>query len=319
MNKVVVCLSSRKMRASSFNAGQLLTLAVFAIAAALGVQAVQAASQERADMVESVTLGPGVVAGLTDCTIYLMEPGGGIAAVAIATGKPRWRTIAASQPLLVHKRRLVASSEPADQHSLTIVTLDSGSGARVNSGRLALPEDVRASTGDSPGSSFSIRAEPSPQGVLIIWKSVRRVLSGRVTAAGPPPPTIKEGAALFDSASGRITQTVPLPTPAPAAAHEGERAGNYLIQFQPSVTNPANSTTIKRWNGADHTALATVEIPVGSNALAISADGRFARGIIGQTAGKQGVIDYRWRIYSLDDGALAATCSSGPHGAVSGE
>jgi hypothetical protein len=261
---------------------------------------VWANSQGGPETAEGITLKPGIVVGLTNRTVYLMDPGGGIDAVAITNGIPRWLAKAASVPLLLYDRYLIASAETTHPHSLTVTTLDSAIGAFVNSGSLALPEEIRASIDDEPGSSFTVSAEPSPKGVLVSWKYVHRVLSGRLAPEGSSTPSIREGTALFDPSSGEIRPFVAAESP--PAVEDLQRTGDYLVRLQPSNTSSATSTIVKRWRGLDHVALPAVEIPGALDAVAVSADGRFARVIVGRVPTEQGLIDYQWRIYSLAEG-----------------
>jgi len=260
-----------------------------------------AAAGSNSEMVESAALGREVVVSWTENVVYLMDPGGGIDAIAVDTGKTCWHTTEASQPLLQYDTRLVALAEPTDSHSLTIVALDSANGALASSGRLALPEDVRAEIDDRLGTSFRIDAQQTSAGVRIDWRYVHRVLRGRRNPEGSPSPLIREGSALFNPAAREIKST--MKRESATGADDLERAGSYLIRLQPSEASP-NSTMVKRWSGANRKPLPVVEIPGAPNSLAISADGEFARVIIGQRI-ELGVVYYLWRTYSLTDGRPA--------------
>ncbi|MFO0967815.1 MAG: hypothetical protein U0793_19815 [Gemmataceae bacterium] len=74
---------------------------------------------------------PGGIADLSGKTGFLVNPGGGIDAVDLETGKVLWHSDAASYPLVIHDDRLYAQ-EKTDVNPLRVVALNiAAKGKRV--------------------------------------------------------------------------------------------------------------------------------------------------------------------------------------------
>ncbi|MEO1576020.1 MAG: hypothetical protein AAFU65_13830, partial [Pseudomonadota bacterium] len=85
----------------------------------------------------AVELRSGVL--VSDEAVFLMQPGGGIESVAIASGDSLWTTDAADLPVAVHGDAVVARRETATPGQLSMVTLSAAGGDVVAQSAVALP------------------------------------------------------------------------------------------------------------------------------------------------------------------------------------
>jgi hypothetical protein len=109
---------------------------------------------------------------------------GGIVAIALDVGAPRWQTTHASAPLIVVGERLVASQlDPGAPATLRIVVLDAAFGGQplLVSEPVALPTWVTASGHGQDGLALDARVQGDD---LVVWWEARARYRG---GAAPPP------------------------------------------------------------------------------------------------------------------------------------
>lgn len=159
---------------------------------------------------DSAALLEGVVLSPRHGLAYVMRPGGGLAAVNLASGKVQWRSDKAARPLALVGDRLIAQAESQGGRALHLVALDARSGAARDSVRIPLPEGVVASVVDTPASSFRVRADTAASDLVVSWESTGLVAQGYLPAEeeGQAPggePTFIAGQTVLDLASPSLT------------------------------------------------------------------------------------------------------------------
>jgi hypothetical protein len=107
-------------------------------------------------------LGNAALVDLGRGVVYVGLPSHGVEALDLGTGSSLWRTDAASLPLSLGPRGLLARGEEKQPGPrLPLVVLDvAGGGRRVFAATLALPGRVHAAVGDARGRSFRAEAWP---------------------------------------------------------------------------------------------------------------------------------------------------------------
>lgn len=149
--------------------------------------ALTAAAQERIELREGILVHP------KDDVAYAMMPDGGIAAVDLATGVPRWTTQKAAKPLLLVGNRLLCQIQPAtiqQRDDLLLAALDvSDRGAVVAQTALDLPDEVVTAVTETPFGHFFIDARSvGTDSAKVAW---RFAASGK---RGTPPRREEEAA-----------------------------------------------------------------------------------------------------------------------------
>lgn len=123
---------------------------------------------------DSAALTDGVVVSPRHGFAYVMRPGGGLAAVNLASGKVQWRSDKGAKPLALVGDRLIAQAE--NRYALELVVIDARSGASRESVRIPMPAGVKATVVDTAAGSFRVRAVSTDSELRVNWES---------TAAGP--------------------------------------------------------------------------------------------------------------------------------------
>lgn len=146
-----------------------------------------AAAQERIELREGILVHP------SDDVAYVMTPDGGVAAVDLATGVPRWTTQRAAKPLLLVGNRLLCQVQPAtiaERDDLLLTALDvSYRGKVIARGALDLPDEVVTAVTETPFGHFFIDARKvGSESAKVSWQFA---LSGK---RGTPPRLEEEAA-----------------------------------------------------------------------------------------------------------------------------
>lgn len=183
---------------------------LFAILLMPGTSLGASRSMRPADPDDSAALLEGVVLSPRHGFAYVMRPGGGLAAVSLASGKVQWRSDRAAKPIALVGDRLIAQAESQGGNALHLVALDARSGAARDSVRIPLPQGVVASVVDTPAGSFRVRAESVASDLVVSWESTGMVAQGYLPAEeeGQAPggePTFIAGQAVLDLASPSLT------------------------------------------------------------------------------------------------------------------
>jgi photosystem II stability/assembly factor-like uncharacterized protein len=128
---------------------------------------------------ESYQLRPGVVVDLSGDRVYLMNPDGGIDAVAIASGERIWHSDAAAMPLGVVDDLLVSRAEYTGEGSnMNIVALAPENGEATVTAALALPADVKPTINETAEAEFIARLRPADDAALISWQFIENADQG---------------------------------------------------------------------------------------------------------------------------------------------
>ena len=145
-------------------------LAVFGLALAALAAPAFAEADPVADS-SSFLLYEGVLVTPAQGAVYLMQPGGGLAAVGL-DGSERWSSEEAARPLAIVGDRLIAQADADGAFALVGLELESGSLA----GRadVALPQGVFARIDDDLRGTFNASVSPVEGDLVVSWKSIER-------------------------------------------------------------------------------------------------------------------------------------------------
>lgn len=172
-----------------------------------------------------VGLRDGVVVDTARSVAYVMHPQGGIQALNLRNGNVLWHSREAERPLAVAGNRLVAQALPKNGE-LRIVALDVRGGALTATAGHPMPEGVQAGVAESLQQAFHLTAMPSEDGVVLTWEVEE--LSGlpkrRDQRLGSPERieaesrASRQGTALFDPSTGRLSKVAARQMARPAVA-----------------------------------------------------------------------------------------------------
>ncbi len=147
----------------------------------------------------AVTLRSGVL--VSDDAAYLMQPGGGVEAVTLGSGKSIWSTKAADRPVAAQGGAVVAQREAKVPGQLTMVTLDAARGEAMNESVVVLPKGVTASVDDRLDSQFAIAGDAARSDRLV-WRYETRKAQGVMSEDGAAP-VLREAGVLALSTDRR--------------------------------------------------------------------------------------------------------------------
>lgn len=274
----------------------------------------------------AASLAPGVVITPDRSTVVMMEPGGGIAALAADSGQAQWSSDAGDRPLLAVDGRVLAQTETFDLGRLELAVLALADGSVEAAFGVEIDPAVRARVGDGLGERFGIAAVSAAGQGFVTWEHVARRIQGI-----PPPPgqgleSMRNGALSVDLAAGTAIVVDPGDVPAvgPGTSPVGFQqlvAGERLL-LEPvrsgavwaavaARSGPAGTTTLvlQRWDPAANRPLAEVELWTGQplHVWSTVADDVVliaARTHLGQWQ------EYTWSAYSLASGAAAGEVRS---------
>ena len=261
-------------------------------------------------------LRPGVIVDTGEREAYLMNPHGGIEAIALTSGKVLWSTTAAAKPLFLLNRRLLAQGESGG-HVMPIAMLDTKRDGQVTfKTSLPLPAGVTPSIDQGLGSSFFTRARIDDGIATIRWSFTETSVTG-IFQPGPPAERRQDGGFRINLRTGRVEaltaklvkeQTGPLDQSLPTRLRAVEktlqtrprRAGEFFFATQ---SQAVGRIVLKRWRADNGEELADVALPKGTIATSPSADGLMVAAIRPAGADAVGRQNYLWSIYSLDSGS----------------
>lgn len=200
----------------------------------------------------------GVLIDRDHAQIVLMRPQGGIAAIDVLSGKPRWVNEHADMPMAMAKPHVLALAEPAKRGLLHYAVIDMESGALSSQKYVAISQPARALVSDRLGEQFQIKADANQ----LNWSYHHTHVSGALLAddSGPSrdgeaPKQAKEnvsavslaGSFTFDSADAKLVPVaaskaavrekpvaVEIGQPLPGAARRFRSAGGeHVLVSQP--------------------------------------------------------------------------------------
>jgi hypothetical protein len=264
---------------------------------------------------DAADLHPGVVVDESRGVAYLMNPDGGVDAVALDSGDLLWSSEQAARPLTVAGDRLIAQGPPTvSRGTLGLVVLDTTDGTRRQDLQLGLPANVRATVDGALGVEFEawgsvVNGEP-----YVLWEETRRYTKGIAPEPGEPMEEKLEGAGRLDLAAGNaiavdpadVERQPPLPSAAEQAARQWRAAGELASvprlagDTLAAVRTVGQRILLARWSpqGAP---LPEVELFSGPFLHQIrSADGRHLAVVERVAPGEWE--EYGWTLFSLETG-----------------
>ncbi|HET8774111.1 MAG TPA: hypothetical protein VFP80_09985 [Thermoanaerobaculia bacterium] len=184
-----------------------------------------AATPERIELREGILVHP------KDDVAFVMTPEGGVAAVDLATGVPRWTTQKAAKPLLLVGNRLLCQVQPAtaaQRDDLLLAVLDVGyRGKVIARAALDLPDEIVTAVTETPFGHFVLDARSAgTESVKVAWKFAASGKRGtpprpeqEETAAARPLAAIREflGSLRINLATGTLEHVQETETSAPSA------------------------------------------------------------------------------------------------------
>ncbi|MDO8434754.1 MAG: hypothetical protein Q7S58_20345 [Candidatus Binatus sp.] len=308
------------------NIGRIAAIAIDLIGSSASAQASDATEA----MPNRFELRPGVMIDAAAGAAYLMNPGGGIDAIDLSSGKLLWSTTAAAKPIALFDDRLAAQAEThGDARVLPIVVLDTKNGGKVVlTASIPMPDGTWASVDEGLGTSFQISARVEHERLLVSWSASQRTISG-IASPGPPPERKDRGDASIDLKTGHVET---LTAEQGARMRAGERpaknprmsgaerlqspprlVGNFFIATE--VSSSGDRATLKRWSADTGEPLPDVELGAGFVTATPAADGLLVAAAKAVGAGPIGLQEYLWSIYSLTSGKRVAEIQMFPSSA----
>ena len=236
----------------------------------------------------AVTLRDGVVVDAAAGRAFVPSRDGGVEAIDLASGQPRWATDEAAKPLFAASGTLLAQRTPTEQGSLALALVDAGSGRIRTETSVAIEPGLWASVEDRPASVFrSSATADAVGGVVLAWSHTSAPEGGALRGYLPSEqeglaPTLdgdeqrlgagqrgeiveRSGAVRVDLATGAVTTPgARLRSAAAGAVRAGTvRAGTFLpdvdgrqlrsadgrhVLVSQRIEQPADPWSVYRWS-----------------------------------------------------------------------
>src|SRR5262245_58176493 len=271
-----------------------------------------AAPAASAQGITSFELVRGVVADVGAGRVYLADPDGGVAAVALANGNLRWRIVEASLPLAAGNGLVAAlGRQNVAAGRLAILILEAATGRRRFGVEVALTEGARALVADEPGASLRATAAFEKDRLLVSSSYERRQVQGVAPPLDSEPQSRKlSGAVQVDLSTGKVVAgeaprrtRAPLPdaverlVEAKALTHGPWVVGRVLVATQGGTAGPL---VLKTWDARSGKALGERLLSEAAVAALPSADERQL--LVVERASAPGAKEYLWGIFELSSG-----------------
>lgn len=268
----------------------------------------------------SFELTAGVVLAPPAGTVYLAQPGGGIEALDVPSGRLLWSSDEAVRPLVATGGRLLAQREGGA--ALALVVLDAASGELRQRIAAPLPEGVYAAVDESLRVRFTLAARAAAGGAILQWEYLERDPLGVSPPGGRPFARRDLGALKVDLAAGTATPVSRDELPAAALParlvellaagellHPPWRAGDLLAATR-QLYEP-DRLVLRRWRQESGEELPRVVLHEGRAVAVLPAADRRHLLIVTATEAARGEGDYLWRVHSLTSGEPVAERRSG--------
>jgi hypothetical protein len=142
----------------------------------------------------------GVIVDPARALVYVMNPGGGIDAVALSGGAVLATTARAAKPLLLYDGTLLAQAKGKDG-VLSLAGLRAKDLEPEFTVDVPLPSGIQAGVDDGLGASFYVSARRDGDVILVPWRSIQRRITGVPTEE---PARLSTGFARIDPRDGRL-------------------------------------------------------------------------------------------------------------------
>ena len=145
-------------------------------------------------------LAQGVIVDSARSRVYVMNPEGGIDAVALSNGAMLATTARGAKPLLLDDGALLAQAEGKEE-VLSLVSLRTQDLEPAFTVDVPLPGGVQAPVNDRLGLSFQASARIDRNMILVQWRSMQRTITAVPTRE---PGHVRTGFARIDPRDGRL-------------------------------------------------------------------------------------------------------------------
>jgi hypothetical protein len=142
----------------------------------------------------------GVIVDPKASVVYLMNPEGGIDAIALSGGAVLATTTRAAKPLLLYDATLLAQAERKES-VLSLTGLNAKDFEPKFTVDVPLASGVQAFVNARPGASFYASARKKGDVITVEWRSIQRKISGVPTKE---PGHLSTGHARIDARNGRL-------------------------------------------------------------------------------------------------------------------
>lgn len=264
---------------------------IHSIAFALIVNTATSATPVHSAADESGTfqLSNGVVVDLKSKEVYVMVPGGHVAAVSVANGSHIWSSTQTAKPLALTGNVLVSQQANPDRpNQFSVLALDTLTGGRQLFKRsVTLPDGVNATLGRTVDSIFVTHAVPTVQGTAVSWEYAR-LSHGGARPDGPESIVGTPKEASLPPSSTASTRG------APASA---VTKGAFRIDVSSRKVTPLTASAVPPLSKGDTTWPSTQSETASTGSQQFrSADGRYS--LTSEKVGNDATWDkYVWTIY----------------------
>jgi hypothetical protein len=201
-------------------------------------------------------LAQGVIVDGARSRVYVMNPEGGIDAVALSNGAMLATTARGAKPLLLYDGALLAQAE-GKEGALSLVSLRTKDLEPAFTVDVPLPSGVRAPVSDRLGLSFHASARIDRNMILVQWRSMQRTITAVPTRE---PGHVRTGFARIDPRDGRLIASGAGEPSTSGTAKEEILGGTAKIfagvprcesgSFVAAIQYDGDQVTLRRWNTA---------------------------------------------------------------------
>jgi hypothetical protein len=204
----------------------------------------------------ALELAQGVVVDGTSSRVYVMNPQGGIDAVALSNGAMLATTARGAKPLLLYDGALLAQAE-GKEGVLSLVSLRTKDLDLAFTVDVPLPSGVQAPISDRLGLSFHASARMDGNMILVQWRSMQRPITAVPTRE---PGHVRTGFARIDPRDGRLIASGAGEPSTSGTANEEILGGTAKIfaavprcesgRLVAAIQYDGDHVTLRRWNTA---------------------------------------------------------------------
>jgi hypothetical protein len=243
---------------------------------------------------------------------YVAKPNGTIDAIDLINGRALWTSSEAALPLGLDTNLLIAQvdSDSAPANELHVAVLDAVSGKKLTTAAIPLPIAVHALVDDRPNEWFQAVAEREGVLFLISWDFRQELQGGDADDSERSPLRIYAGSARISPLTGQVVTS----DGGPASDRPRRVKQRGLPPFVPwqaagvsarTEGGSAGPLTLKRADVASGRSLPDILLSEHGLVGLPSADQRHV--LVGERVqGAPRDQKYRWLIFAMDTGVLAA-------------
>lgn len=269
-------------------------------------------------------LAPGVIVDRAGSRVYTMHQDRSVEAFDLGTGSRVWISDAAQKPLWAAGNTVYAQGFPKpDNGNLHILFLNDADGSlQPETLEVPLPTSVEPQIDEQRGKTFAVHLLGDAQSLLVSWDFLDQSSMPKPWPDAPTPKIVfEQGAALLDPVSEKVEQVslsaVSPRSRAPAAVGLLLDTSTLKEPFWLAGTVTANITdssraqggreiVLQRWDAETGAALQDITLfegPVVSHMASADQQHYLVATLSGDTV--NGVVQYRWSVFSLESGDLA--------------